>query len=191
TRTIPIVFTSVSDPVVQGFVPSLMRPGGNITGFAMYEFSIAGKWLDLLKQMVPTLQHVAVVFNPETSAQSQHFLRAIRAVAPSVGVEVTTAPVHSTAEIEAAIAAVSRKPNGGLIFPTDSFTQVHAPLIAEVTARLRVPAIYGGHNYVESGGLMYLGAPRNLEKYTVPCNYLHPHPQGRQPGRPPGPPPNH
>src|SRR5262249_52021702 len=77
TRTIPIVFASVGDPVVQGFVPSLMRPGGNITGFATYEFSIAGKWLDLLKQMVPALTRVSVVFHPETSPQTQHFMRAI------------------------------------------------------------------------------------------------------------------
>src|SRR5262249_38131878 len=121
TRTIPIVFTQVSDPVVQGFVPSLMRPGGNITGFANYEFSIGGKWLDLLKQMVPALTRVAVIFNPEAAPQSRYFLPAIKAAGTILGVQVTEAPVHSSDEIESAIAEAARQPNSGLLFPNDAY----------------------------------------------------------------------
>jgi putative ABC transport system substrate-binding protein len=103
TRAIPIVFTQVSDPIEQGFVASLARPGGNITGFAAYEFSIGGKWLDLLKQMVPGLRRVAAMFNPETASPSQFYLRSIEAAALSFNVEVVAAPVHEPAHIQSAI----------------------------------------------------------------------------------------
>jgi putative tryptophan/tyrosine transport system substrate-binding protein len=103
TRAIPIVFTQASDPIEQGFVASLARPGGNITGFAAYEFSIGGKWLDLLKQMVPGLRRVAAMFNPETASPSQFYLRSIEAAALSFNVEVVAAPVHEPAHIQSAI----------------------------------------------------------------------------------------
>jgi ABC-type uncharacterized transport system substrate-binding protein len=154
TRTIPIVFTAVSDPVEQGFVPNLTRPGGNITGFANPEFSIAGKWADLLKQMLPSLTRVALVFNPETSPESKLFVSAVEAAAPSLGVEVMTAPVHSTAEIEATLARLSREPNIGLIFPTGVFMGLRAKLIVETVARYRLPAIYSTETFMAEGGLM-------------------------------------
>src|SRR5205085_463072 len=154
TRTIPIVFAQVSDPVEQGFVASLARPGGNITGFTAYEFSIGGKWLDLLKQMVPGLRRVAVMFNPDTSSsQSQFYLRSIEAAAASLGVEVMTAPVRDTADIQTAIENFSRAPNGGLIFPTNAFTLLRRELIVDLAARHRLPAIYFNENFVRSGGL--------------------------------------
>jgi putative tryptophan/tyrosine transport system substrate-binding protein len=155
TRTIPIVFTNVGDPVEQGFVPNLTHPGGNITGFANFEFSIAGKWADLLKQMAPSIARVALVFNPEASPQSKFYVSAAEAAARSLGVAVTTAPVHSTAEVEATLARLSREPNIGLIFPTGAFTRSRAKLIVETVARYRLPAIYSHEAYMAEGGLMH------------------------------------
>jgi putative ABC transport system substrate-binding protein len=182
TRTIPIVFASVSDPVVQGFVPSLMRPGSNITGFAAYEFSIAGKWLDLLKQMAPTITRVALVFNPETSAQSRHFLGAIKEAAPSIGVEVSTAPVHTASEIDGAMADFARQPGGGLIFPTDSFVSVHSEQIIELAARHRLPAIFGDRLNFNKGGLMYYGQTDVTSAYRGAATYIDRILKGAQPG---------
>jgi putative ABC transport system substrate-binding protein len=155
TRTIPIVFMNVGDPVEQGLVPNLTHPAGNVTGFANTEFSIAGKWADLLKQMAPSIARVAFVFNPETSPQSKLYVSAAEAAAPSLGVEVMTAPVHSTAEIEAALARFSREPNIGLIFPTAAFMSLRAKLIVETVARYRLPAIYPHEAFMAEGGLMY------------------------------------
>jgi len=121
----PIVFIAVSDPVAQGFVLNMARPGGNTTGFAAYEFTIGGKWLDLLKQMVPAITHVAVMFNPQTAPQSKFFMGSIETAAPTFGVSVTTAHVQNVAEIDTAVANFARQPNGGLILPTDSFINVH------------------------------------------------------------------
>jgi putative ABC transport system substrate-binding protein len=152
--TMPIVFVLVSDPVAQGFVSNMAHPGGNITGFSAFEFSIADKWIELLKQISPGLAHVAFVFNPDTSPQSKFFISSLGSAAPSLAVEATAAPVHAAADIQRAIETVSRRPNGGLIFPTDSFLTTHRQLIVELAARHRVPAIYGLPEYVEIGGLM-------------------------------------
>src|SRR5262245_61567399 len=152
TRSIPVVFLQVSDPVAQGFVTSLARPGDNITGFAAYEFSMGGKWLDLLKKMVPNLARVAVMFNPDTSPQSALFLRAIEAAAPALGVELIAAPVRNTAEIERTIENLSTQPNSGLMMLTE-LTPYNA-LILSLVARYRLPAISGSNSYVTDGGLM-------------------------------------
>jgi putative ABC transport system substrate-binding protein len=154
TRTIPIVFSGVADPVEQGFVQNLAHPGGHITGFASFELSIAGKWADLLKQMVPSITRVALVFNPETSPQSRLYVSAVETAAPSLGVEVMTAPVHSTAEIEATLARLSREANIGLIVPNGTFTRLRAKLIVEIASRYRLPAIYAQDEYMAQGGLM-------------------------------------
>ena len=124
TSTIPAVFLQVSDPVAQGFVASMTRPGGNLTGFSAYEFSIGGKWLDLLKATVPGLARSAVMFNPETSPQSKFFMRSVEAAASSLGVQAIAAPVRATTDIEPAIENFARQPNGGLILPTDSFIRL-------------------------------------------------------------------
>jgi putative ABC transport system substrate-binding protein len=152
--TMPIVFVQVSDPIAQGFVSNLAHPGGNITGFYAYEFSIGGKWIDLLKQIAPGLVRVSLIFNPDTSPQSKFLLNSVEAVGPSLGVEVTAAPVHDAADIERAIESLSRQPNGGLIFPTDTFITLHRELIVELAARHRVPAMYAQRDLTASGGLM-------------------------------------
>jgi putative ABC transport system substrate-binding protein len=153
----PIVFMQVSDPVAQGFVSNLARPGGNITGFAAYEFSIGGKWIDLLKQMVPGLARVSIIFNPDASPQSKFLLSAVEGAAPSLGVGVAAAQVHDAEEMGRAVENVSRQPNSGLIVPTDSFVQVHAKLMVELAARHRVPVIYFSRFFTEAGGLMSYG----------------------------------
>jgi putative ABC transport system substrate-binding protein len=114
TRSIPIVFLQVSDPVAQGFVPNLIRPGGNVTGFTNFEFSIGEKWVELLKQVAPDLSRVAVMSNPDTSPQTKYFLRAIEAAAASLGVQAVATPVRSVTDIESAIEDLARQPNGGL-----------------------------------------------------------------------------
>jgi putative ABC transport system substrate-binding protein len=112
----PVVFVTVSDPVAQGFVSNLARPGGNVTGFSAFEFSIGGKWIELLKHIAPGLAHVAVIFNPDTSPQSKFMMDSIKAAARSLGVDVMAAPVSGVADIERAVEDVARQPQGGLIF---------------------------------------------------------------------------
>jgi putative ABC transport system substrate-binding protein len=173
TRSVPIVFVQVSDPVAQGFVASLARPGGNLTGFTNFEFTIGGKWVELLKQIAPDLLRVAVMFNPDRSPQSKHFLRAIEGAARSFGADVVVAPVHSVAEIESRIEAFSGQP-GGLILPTDGFTTFHQKLIADLATRHRLPAITGNSsNFEGSGILLYYGSNANLvENYQQAASYI-------------------
>src|SRR4051812_13120482 len=122
TRSIPIVFTQVSDPVAQGFVTNLAHPGSNITGFAAFEFSLGGKWLDLLRQMVPDLRRAAVMSNPEAAPQLRLFIEAVKAAGQPMGVDAAAAPLHAANDIEPAMARVSQQSNAGLVFPPDSFT---------------------------------------------------------------------
>ena len=132
TTTIPMVFAQVSDPVAQGFVVSMTEPGSNATGFSMYEFSIGGKWLDLLKEVGPGLARVAVMFNPDTSPQSKFFMRSIEAAAGPLGVQLSSCPSHVTADIEPALESFARQRNGGLVLTTDTFTGLRRQLIADL-----------------------------------------------------------
>jgi putative ABC transport system substrate-binding protein len=153
TNSIPIVFLEVSDPVAQGFVSNLAHPGGNVT-----ELSMGGKWIELLKQMAPSLARVAVVFNPDAAPQIKVLLRSIEEAALIFNTETIAAPVHNEAEIERAIDAVSRAPNGGLLLTPDSFTAQHNDLIAASVARRGLPAMYANsETAVRHGGLMYYG----------------------------------
>jgi putative ABC transport system substrate-binding protein len=180
TRTIPIVFLQVSDPVAQGFVTSLAQPGGNITGFTAFEFSIGPKWLDLLKQMAPDLARVAVMFSPETP-QSKFWLSAIEAAGPSLGVEVVAAPVHNTAELERAMESLARTRNSGLIVPTDDFLTSQSKLVVDLATRHRLPSIYNAPEYLKSGGLMYYGYVRS-DQYRHAAVYVDRILKGAKPG---------
>jgi putative tryptophan/tyrosine transport system substrate-binding protein len=162
TSTVPVVFAQVSDPVAQGFVASMTNPGGNLTGFSAYEFSIGGKWLDLLKEAVPGLARVAVMFNPDTSPQSRFFMRAVEAAASSLGVRPVVAAVRTTAEIEPALASFASEPNGGLMLPTDSFTRLRTRLIAGLAIRYRLPSIAAILDFPDEGGLMFYGSGGDL-----------------------------
>jgi putative tryptophan/tyrosine transport system substrate-binding protein len=154
TRTIPIVFVDVSDPVGEGFIQSLARPGGNITGFSMPDAPIYGKWLQLLKEIAPGITRVAVVFNPDNHPMATLNSRAIETAAPSLGITVTLAPVHDYSGIEEAIAVQARQPGGGLIaLPDGGFTAAHLDLIIAAAAHHRLPLI-GWHVVPRAGGLM-------------------------------------
>jgi len=158
TRTIPIVFTVVSDPVGEHFVESLARPGGNATGFTNVEFSLTGKWLELLKEVAPGIKRVAFIFNPKLApGGGSYYTRLIEASAPTFAVTPTVAPVHDAAEIERAIGEFVREPNGGLVVLPDATTLVHRKLIVALAERHRVPAIYAFRIIVTDGGLISYG----------------------------------
>jgi putative ABC transport system substrate-binding protein len=159
TRTIPIVFTSVYDPVGSGFVTNLTRPAGNITGFTAGEFSMGGKILEVLKEVVPQVSRVAVLLNLE---QPPHVAlwRAIEATAPSLGVRLTPADVQGPADIECAIEAFAREPNGGLIVLSGPITNTHRELITALAVRHRLPTASGFRYFVASGGLVSYGVER-------------------------------
>jgi putative ABC transport system substrate-binding protein len=157
TRTIPIVFASATDPVGQGFVESLGRPGGNVTGFTSFEFSMGGKWIELLKDIAPGLEQVAVVFNPDTAPYMESFLRFVVAAARSLSVQVSPLPIHSTDEIEGAITTIASVPGNGVIFPADAFTIAHYIRIIDLTGKHRLPAIYPFRTFAANGGLMSYG----------------------------------
>ncbi len=156
TRSIPIVFVQINNPVESGLVASMARPGANITGFTSFELTVGGKWLEMLKEIAPGVSRVAVILNPVQSPQVA-ILRAIEAVAPSVGVPVITAGVQNAAEIERAVDAFAREPNGGLIVLPNPVTIGQRELIIALAARHRLPAVYAYRYFVTDGGLMSYG----------------------------------
>ena len=183
TSTVPVVFVQVSDPVEQGFVANLTRPGGNLTGFSMYEFAVGGKWLDLLKEIAPNLTRIGVMFNPDTSPQSKFFMRSIEAAAPSHGVQAAVVPVRSTADIEPAFERFAYAPNGGLILTTDTFTGMREQMIVDLANRYRLPAISSNSRFPKDGGLMYYGANVNLtDQFRQAAGYVDRILKGTKPG---------
>ena len=154
TRSIPIVFIGVMDPVGQGLVPSLARPGDDMTGFGLEEPSMGGKWLALLKAIAPRVARIAVVFNPETAPFARLFLPSIDAAGHSLTVEPIVSPVRTEAELEQAIAEVGRDQVGGAIVLPDPFTAAHRELIITLAARHRLPAVYPLRSFAASGGLI-------------------------------------
>src|SRR5262249_27680905 len=157
TRTVPVVFVLVPDPVGAGFVDSLARPGGNATGFVQFDYGISGKWLELLKEIAPGVTRVAVLRDPATTA-GQGQIGAIQAMAPSFGVEVTPVNVRDGGEIEHAIAAFVRTPRDGLIVTGSALTVFHRDLIVALAAQYKLPTVYFQRIFVTSGGLISYGA---------------------------------
>jgi putative ABC transport system substrate-binding protein len=184
TSTIPVVFVQVTDPVAQGFVANMTKPGGNITGFAATEFSVGGKWLGLLKEIAPDLARVAVMFNPETSPQSAFYVPAVEATAHSLGVQVTAIPVRATADIAPALESFASQPNGGLILPTDTFTRLREKFIADLAIRLRLPMISANEQYAEQGQLLYYGISEVdlLDQFKQAAGYIDRILMGAKPG---------
>jgi ABC-type uncharacterized transport system substrate-binding protein len=171
----------VSDPVAQGFVASVSRPGGNLTGFSHYEFSIAGKWLNLLKEVAPSLARVAAMFNPDTSPQSKFFTQAVEAAAPALGVQAIVMPIRTTADIERDVASLV--PNGGFILTTDSFAQLRYSLIADLARRYRVPSISYAPDFAISGGLMAYGTTIDqVSQFRQAASYVDRILKGAKPG---------
>jgi putative tryptophan/tyrosine transport system substrate-binding protein len=161
TRTIPIVFVRVTDPVGQGFVANMARPGGNITGFTNYEPAMSGKWVDLLKEAAPNIKRVAVIYNPQTAPYTASFLPTFEAAARGHGLTLVNAPVRDTGELEAIIASQGSEPGGGLILQTDSFILVHRDLIAASAARHHLPTIAVVRAMAASGCLISYGVERS------------------------------
>ena len=157
TRTIPIVFAVVSDPIGTGFAQSFSRPGGNVTGFTNIEPTMASKWLELLKEIAPNVTQVAFLFNPATAPYAEYYLSPFKVAAASLAVEAIPSPVRNTSELESAIAAQARTPNGGLVLMTDSFLVTHRARITSQAARYRLPAVYPFRDFIEVGGLICYG----------------------------------
>jgi putative ABC transport system substrate-binding protein len=159
TRTIPIVFIGIADAVGQGFVASLTRPDGNLTGLTMYEASVTGKWLEMLKEIEPQIARAAFIINPETAPYYDFYLRGAKVAAPSLAIEpVFTSVKNDVADIERAIAAFAHAvPKGGLVVPGDSTTNAHRDLIVSLAAQHRLPAVYTNRFFVTAGGLMSYG----------------------------------
>jgi putative tryptophan/tyrosine transport system substrate-binding protein len=156
TRTVPIVFAHAVDPVGGGFVDSLARPGGNATGFVLFEYGMGAKWLELLKEIAPNVTRVAVLRDPAIAAGTGQF-GAIQSVAPSLGVELTPVNVRDSGEIDRAISAFARSPNGGLIVTAAPLALVHRDLIVTLAARHKLCAVYSVRPFVTAGGLVYYG----------------------------------
>jgi ABC-type uncharacterized transport system substrate-binding protein len=170
TRSIPIVFAQAADPVGQGFVASLARPGGNITGFATTEAAISVKWLELLKEIAPRVTRVGIIYDP-ANPNWAGYLREIEAKAPSFGVQLSAARVHNAEEIERAVDALAREPNGGLIVVSSPLATAHRDLIIALAARHRMPAVYQFRYYATSGGLASYGVD-NIDLFRRAASYV-------------------
>jgi putative ABC transport system substrate-binding protein len=172
TNTVPIVFCYVIDPIGAGFVKSFPHPGGNLTGFVVYEPSVIGKWMAMLKEIAPQTTRIALLGNPKTAAYYEYLLRAAETAAPSLGVELIAARIESDVpDIERAIAAIASAPNGSIVVAPDSTTNVNSDLIIRLAARYRLPAIYSNKFFVAAGGLMYYGVIA-VEQYRQAASYV-------------------
>jgi putative ABC transport system substrate-binding protein len=170
TRTIPIVFALLVDPLDEGFVDSLAHPGGNITGFGSFEYALSGKWLEVIKEIAPHLARVMVINQPE-NVSAVGYLRALEAAAPAVGVKLLPAQLRDAAEIEQAIAAFAREPNGGLVVLPSPLTVLHRDLIVALAAQYRLPAAYSYRYFAASGGLVSYGID-SLDVFRRSASYV-------------------
>jgi putative ABC transport system substrate-binding protein len=180
SRSVPIVFVGVSDPVTFGLVASLARPGGNTTGFTLFDYSFSAKWVELIKEIAPRVTRVAVIRDPATVAAIGQ-VAAMQSVAPSLGVELTPLVVRDAAEIERAIIAFARTPNGGLIVPALAQGSVHRALLISLAARHRLPAVYPYRYQVTDGGLISYG-PDVSDQYRLAAGYIDRILRGEKPG---------
>jgi putative ABC transport system substrate-binding protein len=170
TRTVPIVFALVIDPVGAGFIDSLARPGGNATGFTVFEYGVSGKWLELLKQLAPNLTRAAVLRDPTIASGIGQFA-AVQAVAPSLGMDLSSVDVRDAAEIERAITTFARSSNGGLIVTASALATSHRDLIIALADRLRLPAVYPYRRFVDDGGLISYG-PDFVDQFRQAAVYV-------------------
>jgi putative ABC transport system substrate-binding protein len=172
TRTIPIVFTNIVDPVGSGFLVSLAKPGGNVTGFVNLDATITGKYLELLKEIAPRVSRVAISYNPSTATYAEIYLAPFRAAAASLGVEPVVAPVRDLTELETLVAALAREPNSGLVAMPDSFNSSYHAQIASLVARYRLPAIHALRQFAVHGGLISYGNDI-ADNYRRVASYVH------------------
>jgi putative ABC transport system substrate-binding protein len=170
TRTTPIVFVNVSDPIGAGFIVSLARPGGNLTGLLQYEAGIFGKWLAMLKEIAPRIARVALLANPKLPGY-EYLVRSAEAAAPSLAIKLVRAPVANAADIERSIESFARVPDRGLVLPPESTTILHRDLIIALTAQHRLPAVYSARFWVASGGLMSYGTDQ-IDLFEHAASYV-------------------
>ena len=170
TRTIPIVFANVADPVGAGIVETMARPGGNATGFVQFEYSLSGKWLELLKQIAPSVTRVAVLRDPDIPSGIGQFA-IIQSVAPPLGVEVSSINIRDADEIQRAVTAFARSPNGGLIITPSALAVAHREVIVSLAAKYRLPAVYYRRWFVDKGGLISYGYDA-LQQYRNASGYV-------------------
>ena len=180
TRTIPIVFVTVSDPIGSGLAASLRHPGGNITGFTFVESEMGGKWVQLLKEIAPRTERASLLFNPATAPPLQFYLPSIQAAASAFAIQATAAPVQAKDEIEGVIATQARSPGGGLIVMPDAFNAANRELIVALAARYQLPAIYG-NDFAASGGLIFYGSDF-VESFRLAAGYVDRILRGTNPG---------
>jgi putative ABC transport system substrate-binding protein len=171
TKSVPVVFAQVQDPIGGGFVTSLSRPEANLTGFTDFEYSISGKWLQLLKEAAPAVTQALVIINPDNRKRWDGYFKAVNELAPSLGLRPVPAGVHDAAEIERAVAAFAQEPHGGIVVLPDATTSVHSQLILDLAARHRLPAVYGGAYYASRGGLVTFSS-RGVEQYQGAARYV-------------------
>ena len=172
TQTIPIVFVGVADPIGSGFVASLARPGANITGFLLFEASITGKWLAMLKEIAPNLARAAFVINLKTAPYYEFYLGPAQAAASSLGIELVLTPIENVpSDIERVLDAFASVPHGGLLLPPDTNTNVHLDLVIALAARHRLPAVYSDRLFVSAGGLICYGTDRG-DQFRTAASYV-------------------
>ncbi len=172
TNTIPLVFIGVSDPVGEGFASSLARPGGNVTGFTNVESAMAGKWVELLKDITPGLKRVAFIFNPQTAPGGGiYYARLVERAATALGVTAISGPVHAPAEIDSVVTDFAREPGGGMVVLPDAFTNTHRTVIFELAMRHRLPAVYTFSHFAVEGGLIAYGV-NIVELYRRSASYV-------------------
>jgi putative ABC transport system substrate-binding protein len=157
TRTVPIIFAVAVDPIGSGFVASLSRPGGNVTGFINLDPNMVGKWLELLKEIAPSVTRVAAVYHPETAPYFEIYVHPFKTAAQSLGVEAIVAPVRDMSEFESVCAAQARQPNGAIVLVPDPYMLAHRSEVTSVAARHRLPAVYYNRTFVDAGGLLSYG----------------------------------
>jgi putative ABC transport system substrate-binding protein len=179
TRTVPVIFVVVADPVGSGFVGSLARPGGNATGFTVMQPTTSAKWLELLKEIAPRVNRAAFLFNPATAPFAHYYLAPFNAAAASLGVQATVAPVHSKPELESVIAGQS--PDTGLISMPDGFLNVHREELVSLAARYRLPAVYPWRFFPELGGLLSYGSDQR-DMFRTAATYVDRVLKGEKPG---------
>jgi putative ABC transport system substrate-binding protein len=181
TRVVPVVFAAIGDPVESGVVASLAHPGGNLTGFTLYDSSsIIGKMLEILRQMSPGVMHAGLIYNPDNPGTIV-LARSFETAAPALGIRATLAPVHSPGEIERFVESIAREPNGGLVFPADVTVFIHRDFITRLVARHRLPAIYSDPALVTGGGLMFYGTDR-IDLFRRAAGYVDRILRGEKPG---------
>jgi putative tryptophan/tyrosine transport system substrate-binding protein len=172
SNVIPIVFVTVADPIGSGFVASLARPGGNLTGLLLFEASITGKWLAMLREIAPRLTHATLVINPKSAPYHEFYLQAAQAAASSLGIELGLGSIENApADIERAFDAFARTPNGGLILPPDTNATIHRDLLVALAARYRLPAVYSDRLFVTAGGLICYSTDR-VDQYRLAASYV-------------------